>query len=87
MTACRSLICYTNRNVAAYDFEGNQIIKYQEAMTCYKIDKAIAMQVVKEARFFYVAKWGEWSKEITRKEMEYLLGLRTLEMDLEESNF
>lgn len=84
MKTVSSLYLYTNRNVMAFDIDGQQVSEAQGAIDCYHIDIDIARKVCGEATKFYISKWREWNQEISRKEMEYLLGLRTLEMDLRE---
>lgn len=75
---------YTNRNVAVWDEEGNPLSEDQSTITCYHIDQTAASLVLEQAQVFWIAKWRDWMHAISRKEMQYLLGLRTREMDLKE---
>jgi len=68
-----------------FDKERNQIDEYQKAIGCHEIDKDLAYQATLEAEIFEISQWYGWSHTITRKEMQYLLGLRTREMDLMEA--
>lgn len=76
---------FTNRNWMVFDAQGNQMPEYQGAINCYGInDAALAERAISEAKLFYVCKWKDWEEEVTKREMQYLLGLRTREMDLED---
>lgn len=77
------IILYTNRNWMVFDADGQQMPDYQQAVSCFEIANAdLARRAIAEAYLLGIAKWGVWRHEITRTEMEYLLGLRTREMDL-----
>jgi hypothetical protein len=79
-----SVYLFTNRNCLVFDKGGKQIAKYQRAITCYRVDKKIARELAEKTTEFYISKFGEWVKPISRLSFEYLLGLRTRKMDLEE---
>jgi hypothetical protein len=81
------VILFTNRNVMVFNDEYIQIPFYQNAISCYKVDKTIAQEIADKSKKFYISSWTEWSKEITKKEFEYLLGLRTRQQDLEEGGY
>ena len=67
-----------------FDENGKQMTKYQNAISCYSIDADEALKITKEAQSFFIAQWLGSSFQISRKEMQYLLGLRTREMDIED---
>lgn len=75
---------FTNRTWMVFDQDGQQIAEDQNAVGCHELDKVWALQVTLEAQEFRLACWGKWEHTVTRKEMQYLLGLRTLQMDLED---
>lgn len=77
-----SVWLYTNRNCMVCDADGAQIPELQAAINCYDIDPRLALQITIDAQKFYLMKWCAWSHEITREEMQYLLGLRSRDMDL-----
>ena len=78
------VILYTNRNIMVFTQCGHQIPDYQKAVNCYKVDKKLAQEIADKAQKFDLSKWRGSSIEITKKEFEYLLGLRTKKMDMEE---
>jgi hypothetical protein len=86
ITKAHTMVLYTDRNVLVFDEAGNQILRYQRAMTCYRINKKLALQATQEARNFEISQWLGWSQKITRREMQYMLGLRMKEMDVKEIN-
>jgi len=79
------VILFTNRNLTVYNARGNQIPVYQRAVSCYGINKKLAREIACKSERFFLAKWKGWFEPITKKEFEYLLGLRTKKMDLEET--
>jgi hypothetical protein len=84
MNTPHSVWLFTNRNIMVFDAHGSQIPDAQGAVSCYHIDAKAAARVLDQAQELYIAKWRQWAHAITRKEMQYLLGLRTKEMDLQE---
>jgi len=78
----KSFTLYTNRNCMVFDQVGTQVPDAQYAVDCYRILPVVAQYVLDATETFYIAKWGDWSHEISQIEMEYLLGLRTKELDL-----
>lgn len=84
MPRAKSVWLWTNRNVSVFDEHGAQIAEVQAELSCYSLDKVVAQRVIDEADEFYVAKWNGWQHPISKREMEYLLGLRTRERDLNE---
>lgn len=79
MQKAESMWLFTNRNCLVFDKDGNQIPEYQCAITCYSIDKALALQACNEASEFHVGSFHEWEHPIDRKHMIYLLGIATRE--------
>jgi len=64
-----------------FDANDEQRIDVQAAVNCHTIDPVIAQRALDESEVFYIAHWCGWQHEITKREMEYLLGLRTLALD------
>lgn len=81
----RSLTLFTNRNMIVFDDKGEQDAEAQSSVSCYDIDAARAQSAVDSCTEFYLAKWREWRHSVTKREIEYLLGLRTKERDLGEA--
>ena len=79
----RTLYLFTNRNCTIFDHNDEQDVKAQQEIGCYRIGEN-AQSVIDSCDIFYLSKWMDWNHEISKKEMEYLLGLRTKERDLEE---
>lgn len=79
-----TMILYTNRNTIIFDTAGEQIGEAQQAISCYRVNKKKAQEVCEEAEHFFIARFGEWKQSISRREMEYLLGLRTSKKDIAE---
>lgn len=75
---------FTNRNCMIFDRDGNQIPEDQNAIDCYHLNKEAALRITLEAEEFRLAQWSKWEHAITRKEMQYLLGIRSKEMDLKQ---
>ena len=80
----KEVILYTNRNLMVFNTRDLQIPFYQKAVSSYRVNKKIAQEIADNAKHFYIAKWTEWIKPITKQEFEYLLGLRTKQRDLDE---
>lgn len=80
-----SVYLFMNRNCMVFDKEGSQLPEYQRGITCYRVDKKIARAVAAEAKEFHISSFREWSRPITRRSFEYLLGLRTRKMDTDEA--
>lgn len=76
-------ILFTNRNIMVYNRRGCQIPFYQKAVTCWRVNKKIAQEIADKADKFFIARWKEWFEPITKKEFEYLLGLRNAQRDRE----
>lgn len=72
---------YTNRNCLVFDTDDAQIPEYQIAMSCYKLDKALARRATEEATRFGIGKFREWMHEISREEMQYLLGVHDSQLE------
>lgn len=66
---------FTNRNCLIFDENGEQITEYQSKVSCSYLDKKIALQATEEAITFRICKFREWEHEISRDEMQYLLGV------------
>lgn len=79
-----TVILFTNRNCLVFNEAGQQIAEAQAAISCYHVDKRKAREVAQKGGKFYLACWGDWHHEISRRSFEYLLGLRTREMDVAE---
>lgn len=77
----KEVYLFTNRNCLVFDENGDQMEDFQKAINCYDLDREKAMQVSGMGEKFYIAKWQEWAHEISRESFQYLLGLRTREMD------
>lgn len=77
-------ILFTNRNIMVYNLQGNQIPFYQRAVSCYRINRKVAQEIADKADKFFIAQWREWFQPISKKEFEYLLGLRDRKRDLED---
>lgn len=80
----KSMTLYTNRNIIVFNQHGNQDPVAQTAVDCYAINPRMAQDVINDTEQFNLAKWAAWSHQITKREMEYLLGLRTRARDMEE---
>lgn len=78
----RSFTLFTNRNCMVFDMSGTQVPDAQYAVDCYRIMPLVAQFVLDSTETFYIAKWSEWEHEVSQLEIEYLLGLRTRERDL-----
>jgi hypothetical protein len=82
----RMMILFTNRNCMVFDGDGNQVIEYQRAINCYSVNPEKAQETIDYCEEYYIASWRDgWKHKITKKETEYLLGLRTRERDLPEA--
>jgi hypothetical protein len=66
---------FTNRNCMIFNEKGEQIPEYQIAVSCYNLEPVLAFQATEEATKFYISKFKEWSHEIRKEEMQYLLGV------------
>ena len=66
---------FTNRNCLIFDNEGNQIVEYQRGISCSNLNKEVAYTATVEAESFHIGKFREWVHDITREEMQYLLGV------------
>ena len=75
---------FTNRNCMVFDENGEQMPELQACVSCYNVDADHAREVLAQCREFFVAHWGSQRIEVKRRHIEYLLGLRTLEMDVQE---
>lgn len=78
------VILYTNRNIIVFDEEGKQVPELQEAVDCYGVDWVLLEKLLSLPAEYFISKWGEWKHPICKKEFEYLLGIRTLERDLDD---
>lgn len=77
-----SVYMFTNRAFMIFDSNGEQIPHYQKHITSYRLNKKVAQEVAKKAQKFYLSCFREWRHQITRQEFQYLLGLRTRQMDI-----
>lgn len=75
MQKAKSMWLFTNRNCLVFDENGEQIVKYQRDISCSHINKKIARQATIEAADFHLGKFREWVHDITREEMQFLLGV------------
>lgn len=66
---------FTNRNSMVFGEEGNQIVEYQKAISCYNLNRDLALSLANEAKEFSICKFDEWCHEISREEFLYLLGM------------
>ena len=80
----KTVCLFTNRNCMVFDEQGEQMVKYQRAISCYKVDKKLAMEVATSGAELFLSQWRAWMHPISSKEFQYLLGLRTRAMDLAE---
>jgi len=71
----KEMILFTNRNCLIFDENGEQITDYQMAISCSHIDPDIARKATEESETFSISKFRQWIQEITREEMQYLLGV------------
>lgn len=78
-----TVVLFTNRSMIVFGEDGHQR-DLQNAVSCYEIDREKLAELLTHPCTFYIARWGEWRRELTRHEFEYLLGCRTREMDLAE---
>jgi hypothetical protein len=76
MRKAHDMWLFTNRNCLVFDEEGKQISEYQAAISCYTLDKNLAQKATEEAVEFHIGKFHKWEHEITKDEMQYLLGLK-----------
>jgi hypothetical protein len=84
MPRAHKIWLFTNRNVLIFDEAGLQIPEAQSAISCYEVNPTEALRLTNEASEFYLTQWDYWAHAISRRDMQYLLGLRTREMDLAE---
>lgn len=85
MSKAKTLIVFTNRNSIIFDEAGEQMGELQAGINCYSLDPVLAQRACDEAREFFIARWSTGEKiELRKLEMEYLLGLRTIERDLKD---
>ena len=80
------VILFSNRNIAVFNREGKQLPEWGSAVSCYpdRDDKPKALELSKLASVFWFSKWGYDRISLTAREFQYLVGLRTIEMDMEE---
>lgn len=71
----KSMWLFTNRNCLVFDKDGNQIVKYQAAISCSTLDPEVAFKATEEAEEFHIGKFREWEHEINRDSMRFLLGI------------
>jgi len=79
----RQFWLFTNRNTIVFNHDGSQDVEAQSQIDCYTLTDE-AQSVIDSCDVFYLSRWGEWKHEISKREIEYLLGLRTYEVDCEE---
>lgn len=84
-TKVEKLYLFTNRACMAFDRDGQQVIWAQLAIDQYGIHRPLARRAVSQATEFRLSQWRGFDKIISRLEMEYMLGLRTKEMDMAEA--
>lgn len=77
-----TMVLFTNRNCMVFDADGHQITRYQKAISCYKVNPKLALQATQEAEVFRISCFRDWTHDIRRENMQYLLGIRTPDMDL-----
>lgn len=74
----KEVYLFTNRNVAAFDENGEQVADVQAALSCYPGDcgqeRAALRQIIADNPVVYLAKWHKWRHEISIKEFCYMLG-------------
>lgn len=80
----KHVVLYTSRQIMVFTPCGHQIPFYQRAVNSYRVNKKLAQEIADKAEKFTIAKWKGSNFSITKKEFEYLLGLRTKKMDLSE---
>lgn len=85
MSKAYSIYLFTNRNMMIFDREGNQLPEEQGMVSCYNLNREGLAPVIDQAEEFFIAKWRDWTMRISKKELQYLLGMRTLQMDLDEN--
>jgi len=85
MTKAKEMHLFTNRNCLIFDDDGKQICEYQSKISCLHIDKKFARKIINESEMFYLSKFREWSHEISREEMEYLLGVHNTQLVNDDS--
>lgn len=78
------VILLTNRNLLVFNPKGLQIPYYQRAVNCYRINKKAAQEIADKAKKFFIERHRQWMRSISKKEFEYMLGLRTRQRDREE---
>jgi hypothetical protein len=78
------VILFTNRSIMVFNTDNLQIPFYQQTVSCYRINKVIAQEIANKARRFSISNWRGWINPITKKEFEYLMGLRSKKRDLLE---
>lgn len=80
--AIKEVVLFTNRNIMVFDELGHPMPEWQSCVTGYEIDKERALELCEQAKFFFLMKWSNHCRiEVSQLEMEYMLGLRTREMD------
>lgn len=80
MTKAKQMHLFTNRNCLIFGDDDNQICEYQAKISCLHMDKKFARKIINESEIFYISKFREWSHEISRDEMKYLLGVHDTQL-------
>ena len=80
----KSFYLFTNRNTLVFNEDGEQCVEDQRACNCYDVDKDALQKVLDQCSTFYISKYSVWIHVVSKKEIEYLLGLRTRELDTAE---
>jgi hypothetical protein len=79
------VILFTNRNLLVFNESDEQMIDLQGAIDCYSINPEKLRELLAHDCEFSIARWGKWRQDLTRREFEYLLGLRTAELDIADA--
>lgn len=76
----KEMILFTNRNCLIFNENDEQICEYQSKISCSHIDKKIARRITLESEKFSICKFREWTHEITKEEMQYILGVHSSQL-------
>lgn len=85
MSPENTFILFTNRNCMVFDKNGEQIVEYQKLVSCYHRASAKRVnEMLDTCVKFQFSDFRNFLHDVTKKEIQYLLGTRTKKMDLDE---
>jgi hypothetical protein len=80
----KSVYLFTNRNCLVFDEDGQQMPEFQGGISCYRLNRKKAQIVADKGQEFFLSRYQKWAQPISRREFEYLLGLRSRKRDIAE---